>query len=464
MKKLFVSTGLVVIGVAGLQSAGAAAADIVSPKAWTISGTLRGFYDDNYAIGTTKKGSWGLEVSPSISVNVPLQQTDVGIRYYYSLYYYNDRDNLHINPFDQSHQIEFWMHHAFNPNWKLTVTDHVGIGQEPDLLQPNPGGGNPINYRINGDNIANYGNISLDGQLTRSIGMSLSYANNYFDYDNKGAGVQLGGVSLSGFNFPVNTPGFNDGNFREITGTGASLSGLLDRMEHNIGLDFNWTFSPETKIGIGYGYSQVNYSGNEPIATFNYLDTTPSIRSFVYYSQNRDSRSHNGHLTLNHQLTANITLALSAGVSYNDSYNDPIQHSTSISPSASASLSYTYIPGSYVQLGLNQGENSTDVVQPKANGSITQYQHSTVVYADWNHRITEKLTGTLIGRFVYATFEGGAANAVSENSYNVGVNFAYQFNRHFSADAGYNFDDLVTSLSSRSFIRNRVYLGLTATY
>ena len=464
MKKLFVSTGLVVIGVVGLQSAGAAAADIVSPKAWTISGTLRGFYDDNYAIGTTKQGSWGLEVSPSISVNVPLQQTDVGIRYYYSLYYYNDRDNLHINPFDQSHQIEFWMHHAFNPNWKLTVTDHVGIGQEPDLLQPNPGGGNPINYRINGDNIANYGNISLDGQLTRSIGMSLSYANNYFDYDNKGAGVQNGGVSLSGYNFPVNTPGFNDGNFRQITGTGASLSGLLDRMEHNINLDFNWTFSPETKIGLGYGYSQVNYSGNEPIATFNYLDTTPSIRSFVYYSQNRDSRSHNGHLTLNHQLTANITLALSAGVSYNDSYNDPIQHSTSISPSASASLSYTYIPGSYVQLGINQGENSTDVVQPKANGSITQYQHSTVVYADWNHRITEKLTGTLIGRFVYATFEGGAANAVSENNYNVGLNFAYQFNRHFSADAGYNFDDLVTSLSSRSFIRNRVYLGLTATY
>ena len=472
MKKLFVSTGLAVIGAAGLQSVVAAGSDLISPKAWNVSGTLRGFYDDNYAVGTTKKGSWGLEVSPQISVNVPLQQTDLGIRYYYSLYYYDDRRQFlgFHNSYDQSHQVEFWMTHAFNPNWKLKVTDHVGIGQEPDLLQPNPTGGQAIPFRINGNNIANYGNVSLDGQWTRNFGTSLSYANNYFDYDNNGANVVLGGTSLSAVNFPVSTPGFNDGNFREISG-GASLSGLLDRMEHNIALDFSWTFSPETKIALGYGYNQVNYLGNEPIATFNYLDTDfgsnpfpAGVRSLVYYSNNRDSRSHNGHVSLNHQLTANISLALSAGVSYNDSYNDPIQHTTSLSPSASASLSYTYIPGSYVQLGVNQGENSTDVVAPGSNGSLTQYQHSTTVYADWNHRITEKLSGTLIARFNYATFEGGAANAMSEQDYNVGLNFSYRFNRHFSADVGYNFDDLVTSLSSRGFIRNRVYLGLTASY
>ena len=479
MKKLFVSTGLAVIGVAGLQSAGAAGPDLISPKAWNVSGTLRGFYDDNYAIGTTKKGSWGLEVSPQISINVPLQQTDLGIRYYYSLYYYDDRREFlgWNNSYDQSHQVEFWMNHAFNPNWKLKVTDHVGIGQEPDLLQPNPTGGQAIPYRINGNNIANYGNVSLDGQWTRNFGTSLSYANNYFDYDNNGATV-TGGLPTTGLGMPparsaYNGPGVAPG-WRTIAG-GASRSGLLDRIEQNIALDFSWTFSPETKVSIGYGFNQVNYIGNEPIAVFNY-DQFPFIfgvpgnysavnpKSFVYYSNNRDSRSHNGHVSLNHQLTANISLALSAGVSYNDSYNDPIQHTTSLSPSASASLSYTYIPGSYVQLGVNQGENSTDVVAPGSNGSLTQYQHSTTVYADWNHRITEKLSGTLIARFNYATFEGGAANAMSEEDYNLGLNFSYKFNRHFSADVGYNFDDLVTSLSSRGFIRNRVYLGLTASY
>ena len=484
MKKLFVSTGVVVIGVAGLQAVCAAGSDLISPKAWNVSGTLRTFYDDNYAIGTTKQGSGGLEVSPSISVNVPLQQTDLGIRYYYTLYYYNDRDNLGINPFDQSHQIEVWMDHAFNPNWKFKLTDHVGIGQEPDLLQPNPLGGNPINYRVSGNNIANYANVSLDGQWTHNFGTSLSYANNYIDYDNNGATV-TGGVPTSGLAEPPTLLAFNSSRvapgWRTVAG-GASLSGLLDRIEQNIALDFSWTFSPETKISFGYSFNQVNYTGNEPIAVYNFATgvgatvypgpppflaapfSATGPKSLVYYSNNRDSRSHNGHVSLNHQLTANISLAVSAGVSYNDSYNDPIQRTTSLSPSASASLSYTYIPGSYVQLGINQGENSTDVVAPGSNGSLTQYQHSTTVYADWNHRITDKLSGTLIARFNYASFEGGAANTQTEENYNVGLNFSYRFNRHFTADAGYNFDDLVTSLSSRGFIRNRVYLGLTATY
>ncbi|MBW8864139.1 MAG: hypothetical protein JF609_04295 [Verrucomicrobia bacterium] len=51
MKKFFVSTGLAAISVAGLQSAYGQGLDIVSPKAWSVSGTLRGFYDDNYNLG-----------------------------------------------------------------------------------------------------------------------------------------------------------------------------------------------------------------------------------------------------------------------------------------------------------------------------------------------------------------------------------------------------------------------------
>ena len=86
MKKFFVSTGLAAISVAGfqagLQSVSAQGLEIASPKAWSVAGTLRGFYDDNYNIAANKKGSWGVEVSPSISVNVPLRQTDVGVRYY----------------------------------------------------------------------------------------------------------------------------------------------------------------------------------------------------------------------------------------------------------------------------------------------------------------------------------------------------------------------------------------------
>lgn len=487
MKKLFVSTGLAAISVAGLQqSASAQGLDIVSPKAWAISGTLRGFYDDNYNIAEANKGSFGVEVSPSISLNVPLQQTSLGFRYYYTLYYYNDRDSLHLNPFDQSHQFEVWMDHAFNPNWKLKFTDHLVLGQEPDLFKPSNGAQGPINYRINGNNLANTANISLDTQWTRNFSTTLSYGNTYSDYENEGATLEsiasppLGLNLYDAMQIPQSSysgSGSSAG-WRALNG-GASLSGLLDRVEQNISLDFNWTFSPETKIFVGYSFSQVNYLGNEPISVYNYVSGfSPNLpdnglfgpydpqdpRSFVYNSDMRDSRSHNGHIGFSHQLTANISLALSAGVSYNDSYNSPIQHTTSISPSANASISYTYIPGSYVQFGITQGENATDVVAPGADGSLTQYQHSTSVYADLNHRITEKLMGTLICRYVYSAFEGGAANTQTESDYSVGVNFNYKINRHFSADAGYNFDDLITPLNGRGFIRNRVYLGLSASY
>ncbi len=487
MKKFFVSTGLAAISAAGLQSVSAQGLDIVSPKAWSVSGTLRGFYDDNYNIAQTSKGTWGAEVSPSVSVNIPLRQTSLGFRYYYTLYYYNDRDSMHLDPFDQAHQLEFWLDHAINQNWKIKVTDHFAIGQEPELFQNAAGPSTPaVNYRINGDNLANTGNISLDTQWTRNFSTTLSYANNYYDYDNSGASVlaaaspglglnlfQALSVPVSSFNGVGVSPGW-----RQLDGS-PSLSGSLDRMEHNISLDFGWTFSPETKISAGYSFNQVNYLGNEPIAVYDYVTGfSPSLplnglsgpydpqnpRSFVYYSNMRDSRSHNLHVALKHQLTANVNLALSVGASYNDSYNDPITHSTSVSPSANASISYTYIPGSYLQLGVSQGENSTDVVRPGTDGSITQYQHSTSVYADLNHRITEKLTGTLIGRFNYSTFEGGAANSESDMAYNVGLNFDYKITRHFSADAGYNFDYLVSGIDGRGFTRNRVYLGLSANY
>ncbi len=64
-------------------------------KFWTVSSTLRGFYDDNYTTspnagggGVQKQGSAGFEVNPEIKMDVPLQQTEIGLRYTYGLYYY----------------------------------------------------------------------------------------------------------------------------------------------------------------------------------------------------------------------------------------------------------------------------------------------------------------------------------------------------------------------------------------
>jgi len=463
MKKIFVSAGLLAAGAAGLQPALASGPDLVSPKAWNISASLRGFYDDNYDISGTKRGSFGAEFSPTISLNVPMQQTDFGLRYTYGLYYYQDRDALGLNPFDQSHQVNIWLDHAFNTRWKVNVSDTFAVGQEPELIGPQTGG-NPVQYRVNGDNIANHATIKLDTEWTRQFSTSLVYGNSYYDYSN--SGTTLGGPPSGSFN--ILTTGIPNGQpfFQFLSSGLPSLAGTLNRIEQNVSLDLQWHFQPETVGFVGYNLSFVNYLGNEPIGVFNYyaLDVAHP-GSLVYYSNSRDSLSHYAYVGVSHQFTANLSGTLKGGASYTDSYNDPLQTTTSISPYADLSVSYTYIPGSYVQLGFTHDINSTVVASVNAiNGSMTQYAESSVIYASINHRFNPKLLGTIIGQCQYSTYQGGANASATDADYNFGINLSYHFTTHFSADLGYNFDYLQSNSTIPTYSRNRVYFGFGASY
>jgi hypothetical protein len=117
-----------------------------------------------------------------------------------------------------------------------------------------------------------------------------------------------------------------------------------------------------------------------------------------------------------------------------------------------------------VQFGFTHDVSATDQVAPDASGHITQYADDSVIYLDINHRITTKLSATVIGRVQYSTFQGGLAGSDDETDYSVGVNLNYQINQHFSVDAGYNFDDVVTQIAGYAYDRNRYYLGVTASY
>ena len=470
MKKIFISVGLVAAGATGLQSACAAGLDVISPKAWNVSATLRGFYDDNYAISSAKKGSFGVELSPQISFNVPLQQTDLGMRYIYGLYYYQQRQDLGVNAFDQTHQFDLWLDHSFNERWRVKLTDTLAIGQEPALLQPNQGAGAAIPYRIEGDNLANHALITLNTDWTRLFSTAIHYGNNYYDYDNSGASLMspqpLFPPFGTQFGMPVSTPGVSG--FNSLNAPGASYAGLLNRIEQSAGIDFQWHLQQETMLFVGYNFSLVNYTGDEPIAVFNYVDNyvdqSPASRSVVYRSDSRDSMTHYGYVGVQHDFTSNLSGMARGGVSYTDSYNDPLQNSTSLAPYADLNISYTYIPGSYVQLGFTHDINSTDVATVGSNGSLTQYQESSVVYADINHRFTPKLLGTAVARYQYSTFEGGASTGGGDSSFGFGLNVYYAINPHFYADAGYNYDNMKSDLGGRGYERNRVYIGLGANY
>ncbi len=456
MKKFFVSMGLAAVGTAGLHAAYAPDLGALSDtKLWSVSATLRGFYDDNYDTansGLNPRGSYGFEVSPQIMLAVPLQQTELGLRDTYSMQYYQERESLGQNPIDQSDQLDLWVDHAFTERWQAKVMDTFVVGQEPQLLTPN-GSPESLPVRVEGDNIVNTGTITLNTDWTRQFSTSLNYLNSFYDYRNSGENPEeifdnYFGILYNGSPAP-----------------GASLAGTLNRVEQTISLDLQWHLTPETMAFFGGSFELVNYTGNEPIA-FNeagYL-LGPQYGPAIYYSSDRDSRAYTGYVGFQHNFLPNLNVSAKAGASYTEDYNDPLS-SGSVTPYAVLSVIYTYLPGSYVEIGLNQSQNATDVVAPDpTTGKVTQNQESTYVYGSINHQITPKLLGTLIGSWQYSTFQEGAYANDSESYYSLGLNFSYTFTPHFSADAGYNFDDIQSNIGLRGYTRNRVYIGLTASY
>jgi len=429
MKRIFVSLGLAAAGAAGLPSAVAQdLAAAATPKIWNVSSTLRGFYDDNYAVAHNKTGSFGLELTPSVKANVALQQTDIAVKYTFGAYYYFQRADNNINPWDYTHQGDIWVDHAFNERFKVTVSDSLVVAQDPNLVQ----GGATV--RANGNNFNNHANVTLNSQWTRQFSTATHYGNNLVVYSGDSG---------------TNTPGVNPSN-----------AALLNRIEQNVGTDFQWEYTEQTMAFIGYSFSWVRYTADQPIA---FMPTSPG--SVYQFSNARNNNTHYVYVGLDEEFSPNLKFSGKVGVSETDFYNDPVSTYTSVAPYANINVTYTYIPGSYVQVGFTQDQNATDVVAPSSSGQLTQFQKSSTLYGTINHQITPKITGSLVSQYQYSTYENGAySGSTGDSDISAGLNFNYQINRNFSANAGYNFDELLSSINGRGNSRNRVYIGLGANY
>ncbi len=431
MKKVFVSLGLAA-SAAGLSSALGQGVEVASPKWWDASATLRGFYDDNYTVSETKQSSWGWEVSPTVSANMDLQQTDFGVRYTFGVYWYEQRSSEGENAYDYTHEGDVWLSHAFSETLRMKVTDSLVIAQDPALVQ-----GGAVT-RVEGNNLANHARITLDKDWTRQFSTSTHYQNSLFIYDDSSSPA-------------ANTP----------PGTDPSQAAMLNRMEQSIGNDFQWQFDPETMGFVGYTYTMVRYTGNAAIAPPPPTFTGPLT---PYHSDSRDYNAHYVYVGAQHQFTPSISGVGKVGGSYVDNYNNQYGDSKSFAPYADLNLTYTYGPGCYLQGGYRQDIASTSEVAPGSNGELTQYQETSVFYFDVTHRITPKLSGTFISQYIYQSFKSGAYSGQPDNTVDLGANLTYAFNRHFSAEAGYNYDQLFSNVPGREYSRNRVYLGLTASY
>lgn len=423
MKKIIMTASLAALGAVSLQAAyapGLSATERTKP--WSVAATLRGFYDDNYTTspehpsvsyrGAAARSSYGMEISPSASLNLPLDQTMISLSYQYSMRYYEDRDK---GKADHSHQFNAKLNHAFTDNYKLDLTESFVIAQEPALVDPNTS----VPMRLNGNNMRNTAAAKFSAEITRLFGVELGYANSLYDYDD-----------------PI-------------------YAGLLNRMEHLMTFDTRWHVLPKTVAILGYQYGIINY------------DDKKSIDAGLYgfpgqvSSKIRDNRSHYIYVGADQTINSKLNASVRLGGQFTEYQNAKALSGNRINddsaiPYADANVTYAYTVGSFAQLGVKHTRLATDI--------LALDQEATTVYGSVNHQITPKLMGSLMGQVQNSSFNQGPFNNGKDNYFVVGLNLTYTINQYLAAETGYNFDRLDSDIQDRSYTRNRVYVGLRASY
>jgi hypothetical protein len=454
MKRIVASLGVAALGAACVQDSNAQGS---GAKALTASVALRGFYDDNVnTTPTGKVGTFGAEISPTLAFELPMDQTSISLAYTYSYKYYEKRPGLGEDHDDQSHTIAARLMHAFSERTSISIGDSFVVGQEPDVLRS--GDFDAAHQRISGQNIRNYGNITLNHQFAPKFGVEVGYANSFFDYEDQlssspGYGVFTGFGGTPFGLYPV--------------GVVVSRSGLLDRIEHGAHIDARWTLQPSTIALVGYAFGQANYTAGEPIGVVNLIDTNNIANNQVISSNVRDNRSHYVYVGAEHTFRPDLTGSLRVGARFTDYFNSP-QSESAVSPYVAASLRYAYGKDSKLEVGLSHDRSATDAISTQG-GSVTSDQEATTVYGSITQRLLPDLFGTLMGQFQNSTFNGGQFDSQSEQYYLLSAALEYHINRHISTSVSYHYDrlessDLAHLGVSRTFDRNRFYVGATITY
>jgi len=435
MKKLIASVGLAAIGASSLN---AQFTPSVTPaemaKPWSLAATLRGFYDDNPLTlpnGPAKRSSYGLEVAPLVALNATMNNTTVNLSYIFDLKWFEQ-----INDTQTSHQFNMGLTQNFSERYSLKVNDSFVVAQQPTVIDTAITS-SPL--YTTGDNIHNNGMISFNAVLNQNLDGVLSYNNNLYNYQQTFGDV-----------YNPNTAALNP-----------SRSALLDRMEQLATASLRWKAMSDLTLAGGYTYGHTGYTSSEPIifspavpeTLGNPLNTPSNIR---------DNDSHYVFVEADEQFTGTLNGTIRAGGQYLNYYQ--VGQNT-LGPYVDASLTWTYMAGSYAQGGVKHQHSATDVVGgvPGPNGPTLDAE-TTAAYLSVNQQISGGFTGGLLGQFQHSAFNGGTVNGHSEDFFILGLNFAYKFTEYLNAETGYNWYKLVSDISGRDYTENVVYVGLRAAY
>lgn len=429
MNKLVSSSGLALAGLVALPQHAAASQHMAvdNSRWWSVSAAVRGFYDDNPLATTSelREGSWGMEVRPSIDVRWVGEQTTITGSYLYSMKYFFDREDEDI---DQMHLIDLVLRHDFSENSTIKVADSFVYAIDPQVGDPSTTGVT----RSEGDYFRNLADINYDQTITRNFGVTVGYKNVWYDYDQSGPG---------------------------------SYSALLDRTEHYPKLDTRWVLTPTLTGVVGYMYGMTRFNSDDPL-----------VVGFPATNENhpeyRDSDAHYMYAGVDAIVNPQASFSLRGGVVYTDYINqgDNVlitdEDDSDWTPYGELSFIYNYLPESFVQIGARYAKNRTDLAYDYSDlaAGPTLDQDTITGFLALNHKIMDRLTGSLTAEVQNGEFNGGAYDGEADGFYTAGISFLYELTQYLGLEAGYNFDRLDSDIGGRSYTRNRVYFGVRGTY
>ena len=419
MNKLIASVGVIALSSSVLHALETGALNAQqSKKAWSVSASLRGFYDDNFnsQASGNKQSSTGIDVAPSAHFGVAGEQSSLDVGYDFTARYYEKALNGRTDHSDFTHNFNVTATHAFDERFRVNGRESFVIGQEPDFLAGNQNVVNP--QRISGDNMRNYANVGASFQATSLLGFGVSYNNTIVNYADKG-------------------------NF--------SNSARLDRMEQGVNLSSQWTISPQTVGQLGARIGKTDFSRKDEFADTGVRASSRDTTSLILYGG------------ADHEFNDALSGSLLVGGQRTKYPNNPNTDSK-WSPWVEGSLQYEYQTQTTLSGGFSYSRSASDLV---AAASATEFVRDTEVasiYGAVTHHLAEHLSGTGSIRYQRSKYNGGLYDGQKEGVLFLGLSLAYEFNPNLEGNIGYNFDDLSSDAPGRNYNRNKFYVGVTAKY
>lgn len=426
MKRVVASAGVFAVGMVGVRGANVTGLSTQEQnKWWVVSGSLRGFYDDNSLNSPDAQAepSTGFEIHPGISVNFPMERTLFRASYDLTLNYYLDRPSSKL---DQSHVFDTRLNHRFTERYDVNVENAFIYSDEPAVLAPGGGAVDTVVRRGDSSGLRNNALIDFSGKMTPVIGFVAGYKNNYRNYKQTGE---------------------------------ASYSALFDSIENLFHMDVQWFHSETTIYFTGYQFGLLNYTSSDKIGDGKDPRDSSRPGTVPIYPDSKNNSSHYLYVGARRDFSKQLVGAARVGGQYTDYYN---ANDSSLSPYLELNVNYTYLPDSSAQIGLNVKRGPADV--GVVGNELTLDSLATVFYASVNHRFTYHINGAVYLSYQRNTYNGGAYDGESNDYLTIDSKVDYKIRENLFLDLGYVWYLYNSTIPGVDFTRNRVYFGIRATY